>query len=469
MKVGTTLVAAIAALGLISSLAVLMPDNSEQEKIQAIENNIKVYSDKKMTTEAVKEYQKLLQYEKYSNDYEKWGEYQQYCRSNKLSDEFVYASRKMLALNSDDVQPARDVLDWYKENDSDQAYYWLALLRDNLPSESYKEFGEYYDTIKGNYFFEATGYKELGDWSSACFGKDKNESYLIGKNDKDEACVIGADGNELIKGGFENIYSFSYNERLVAADNDDQIVYVDLQKNRKKVPYDYRSGELLYHNYLGPYYNGIANYCGNDEKWGFLNSNAEIISEKYDYVTSGSEGIFAVKNSNGKWSIIIQNSSGGLERLRDTNYDEIKLDEYGCMTKNGVFFGLTGDSWYLNKIVADEKGNYGIETPDAAYEDVKMFGDLGAVKVSGQWGFVDNTGAMVIEPQFEDAKSFSCGFAAVKKSNQWGYIDKEGKVIINYAFSDANSFSKYGVAAVKSDDEWGLIKLKEYEINGGTY
>lgn len=469
MKVGTTLAAAIAALGLVSSLAVLMPDNSEQEEIQAIENDIKVYKDKKMPAEAASEYQKLLKYEKYSNDYEKWEEYQEYCLNNKLTDEFVSASKKLLELNSDDVRPARDVLDWYKDNDPDRVYSWLAVLREKLSAENNKEFDEYYDSIKGGYFIEATGYKELGDWSAASFGKDKTETYLIGKNDKDEACVIGADGNVLIKSGFDSVYSFSCEEHLAAVNDGGQIVYVDPQNVRKRVPYDYSKGELLDHSYLGPYYNGVSNYCGENGKWGFLNSDAEVIAEGYEYASSGSEGIFAVKNSTGKWSIISQKPSGSLERLKDTDYVDIKLDEYGCMTKNKVFFGSTGDSWYMNKIVADEKGNYSIETYDTAYEDVKIFGDYGAVKASGLWGFSDDSGAIIIEPQFDDAKSFSCGFAAVKKNDQWGYIDETGKIIINYSFSDANSFSKYGIASVKQNDVWSLIKLEEYEITGGTH
>lgn len=468
MKAGAALTAAIAVLGITASLTVAKPDNSEQERLRSIQNNIETYKNKKMPAEAVAEYQKMLKYEQFSNDYDKWGEYKTYCYDNGFVDEFIYAGRKMLSLNSEEVQPARDILDWYKDNDPDRAYSWLALLRNNLSPECYEEFGEYYDTIKGRYFIEATGYKELGDWSAASFGKNGTEAYLIGINRDDKLCVINAEGRELIKGEFENIYSFSYDEKLIATDDDEQIVYVDTKNSRKRVPYDYNSGELLKHSYLGPYYNGIANYCGDDEKWGFLNKGADIITTGYDYATPGAEGIFAIKKSEGKWSVLRQNSTGALEKLQDTDYDDIKTDEYGYMIKNGVFFGSSGGAWYLNRIVSDDKKNYSIETSGVSFEDVKVFGELGAVKISGQWGFVDNKGNIVIEPQFDDAKSFSCGFAAVKKNDEWGYIDTTGKVIINYAFSSANSFSSYGVAAVKQNDEWSLIKLNEYEVRGGT-
>lgn len=123
----------------------------------------------------------------------------------------------------------------------------------------------------------------------------------------------------------------------------------------------------------------------------------------------------------------------------------------------------------MNKIVVDEDGNYGVQKLDTAYEDAKVFGDLGAVKISGKWGFVNYDGELVIPAEYEDAKSFSCGFAAVKRNGKWGYADMAGKVIIECTFEDANSFNRYGIGSIKRDGEWNLIQLKEYEISEGVY
>lgn len=469
MKVGLVLTAAIAALGLAASVTALTPDNSEQEAIQSIQYNIEVYKNKKMYSEAVSEYKKLFGYEQFSKDYDTWAEYKTYCFEHGFSDEFISAGKKMLSLNINELQPARDILEFYKTNNPDLTYSWIAQLRSNLPDESYREFGEYYDTIKGQYVYEETGFKELKDWSAAAFGKNGTEAYLIGTDREDKLCVIDANGRKLINGTFDTIYSYSYNDSLIATDNDGQIVYTNKDRSRKRVPYDYDNKALINHVYLGPYHNGIANYSDAEGKWGLLNNRADVIADGYEYATSGSDGIFAVKQSGGKWTVLRQNSSGGLSVLKETDYDDIRIDEYGYMEKYGVFFGQSGGVWYMNRIVVDDKGNYSVEIPDITFEDVKVFGDLGAVKISGQWGFADKSGNIVIEPQFDDAKSFSCGFAAVKKNGSWGYIDNTGKVIINYIFSDANTFSRYGVAGVKEGEEWNLIRLKEYEISGGTY
>jgi hypothetical protein len=44
--------------------------------------------------------------------------------------------------------------------------------------------------------------------------------------------------------------------------------------------------------------------------------------------------------------------------------------------------------------------------------------------------------------QFDDCRSFSEGLAVVKIEDKWGYIDKTGKIVINPQFDDAGGFHK---------------------------
>ena len=53
----------------------------------------------------------------------------------------------------------------------------------------------------------------------------------------------------------------------------------------------------------------------------------------------------------------------------------------------------------------------------------------------------------IIDPQYEDAQNFSGDYAAVKKNGKWGYIDETGKVVIDFKYDWAGLFSE-GVAAV---------------------
>ncbi len=52
------------------------------------------------------------------------------------------------------------------------------------------------------------------------------------------------------------------------------------------------------------------------------------------------------------------------------------------------------------------------------------------IEQNGKWGFIDKTGKVVIEPQFDDAWLFrEGGLASVKIGDKHGYIDKTGKYV----------------------------------------
>ncbi len=60
---------------------------------------------------------------------------------------------------------------------------------------------------------------------------------------------------------------------------------------------------------------------------------------------------------------------------------------------------------------------------------------------------------VIIDPQHEDADSFSQGLAAVKKDGKWGYIDMEDSTVIPFQFDYAFSFSE-GLAVVGTLGEY---------------
>ena len=71
----------------------------------------------------------------------------------------------------------------------------------------------------------------------------------------------------------------------------------------------------------------------------------------------------------------------------------------------------------------------------------------------GRYGYINAEGKYIINPQFDDAGSFSGGLAAVKMG-KWGYIDKSGKVLINPQFDEAYAFSD-NLAVIKSGGHFG--------------
>jgi hypothetical protein len=63
------------------------------------------------------------------------------------------------------------------------------------------------------------------------------------------------------------------------------------------------------------------------------------------------------------------------------------------------------------------------------------------------WGFIDETGAWVIEPRFQDAYRFQEGLARVEIAGKWGYIDEKGELVVDAQFTEAHDFSE-GLARV---------------------
>jgi len=86
---------------------------------------------------------------------------------------------------------------------------------------------------------------------------------------------------------------------------------------------------------------------------------------------------------------------------------------------------------------------------------------LSAILKDGKCGYMDQTGSIVISPEYEYACRFSEGLAGVRKDGKWGFIDKTGKTIIPFEYDCANPVNEMlfseGLAAVRKDSKFGYI------------
>ena len=82
------------------------------------------------------------------------------------------------------------------------------------------------------------------------------------------------------------------------------------------------------------------------------------------------------------------------------------------------------------------------------YDDIDCLSEgLAVVKRDGKYGFIDNTGQVVIPPKYDLAWDFSEGLARVSQNGKAGFIDNTGKVVIPLKYDKADSFYN-GVAGV---------------------
>lgn len=110
---------------------------------------------------------------------------------------------------------------------------------------------------------------------------------------------------------------------------------------------------------------------------------------------------------------------------------------------------------------------------EAQYEDVLAFSEGLAAVRRGKWGFIDRSGKFVIEPQFDDVSSFSEGLAPASHSSlAWGFIDRTGTWKIEPKFQTACRFSD-SRAAVMTGDGFGSYQFKvsddRYEVRGAHW
>lgn len=85
------------------------------------------------------------------------------------------------------------------------------------------------------------------------------------------------------------------------------------------------------------------------------------------------------------------------------------------------------------------------------------------------YGFIDSSGRIVISPQYQSASPFSEGLAVVctgdcslnrKKPHQFGYVGREGNIVIPLQFGEAHSFKESVAAVCIGECAW---------ISGGGY
>lgn len=93
---------------------------------------------------------------------------------------------------------------------------------------------------------------------------------------------------------------------------------------------------------------------------------------------------------------------------------------------------------------------------------------IATVSVDGKYGYINEKGAYIINPMFDEARDFDGNeLALVKVNGKYGYINIYGEYIIEPIFYNASSFEEDGYAGVKlsDDDDWQYINTLGEFVN----
>lgn len=189
------------------------------------------------------------------------------------------------------------------------------------------------------------------------------------------------------------------------------------------------------------------------EKWGYINTKGEYkINPQFQDAQFFRDGLAKVLSVDGKVGYISE----------DGKYVIPAKYKSGTPFQEGLAF-VVSDGGYPTCI--DKSGETKFQLKQAKYafwfsEGLAMFQTS-----DEKFGFVDESGKVIINPQFEYARPFHEGYAAICQNKKWGFIDKSGKIVINPQFEGVMDFRK-GKAAFYNGKQCGFIDTKgSYAIN----
>ncbi|WP_197454160.1 WG repeat-containing protein [Stieleria varia] len=222
------------------------------------------------------------------------------------------------------------------------------------------------------------------------------------------------------------------------------------------------------------------------EKWGLCNFQGEVLIQPlYEDVDAFSDSLARVNigaklrfpgfMEGGKTGYINRNG----ESVIACSFDELGWGFHngyatvgdGLIDRNGVIqFSRVGIGYIFSDGVInvcsfkDDPTTDYVDATGMINFTVEGYGEefaegLAVVSDNKLAGFVDQSGAYVIQPRFEDAHSFSNGLAGVSVGmGRWGYIDRSGKLVTPTHFNEVRPAAKefaiahYGGTQQTADD-----------------
>lgn len=287
-------------------------------------------------------------------------------------------------------------------------------------------------------FIGYTSYDEIGGLNSGYYFVKSEENW--GYCNKKGSLVIG--------NSYSNAGPFM-NDVAPVTDLEGNTLYIDKNGYKKiNIP------KKLKCKKAGAYMQeGIALLCNG--KYGYYDKNFEFMFGSYDYASAMYNSVAAVKNGE-SWYLV--NEKG--KEINKSPYTDVKSTGIEIINIIDCIFVQSNGKY----IIVNSKGH---QIGSGKYDDAVCFNldKIAAVKIGNSWGFVDDNGKTVIEPQYENARSFSSGLAAVKQNGKWGYINSENKNVIKCTFDDCLDFNNEGYAFVKNEGEDKYVVLGLYSKN----
>lgn len=265
---------------------------------------------------------------------------------------------------------------------------------------------------------------------------DASRPYVFPTDGSAATSVVQLDGNytavsenatPLLEGIYDDL-GF-YGDGYYPACIDGEYCYIDTNEYRRRVP-DFSV------TWLGSFSEKYAAFCHGEKDengessekkglYGYLDVDMHSYAVQYKFAGTFYNGYAAVEDTDGKWYLIDHD----FQKINDTGFDEILMDENGISTYGSVFWGKQNGEYALYGVDGSRRG-------EDTFSEVKLFKteEPCAVKFSnGLWGFYTVDGKAEVQGTYTDALSYAAGIAGVKAEGEefWTVIESDQRVIFD--------------------------------------
>ena len=217
-------------------------------------------------------------------------------------------------------------------------------------------------------------------------------------------------------------------------------------------------------SFAGDFHDGLAIVKSND-KYGYINHSGEIvIAPKFDFAGDFHDGLAKVEiyyiwgslnPDNVKCGFINKAGEFFITQKDWFDYSYGDFHEGLCWIQNRIWFNENEDKYGF----IDKTGNVVI---DFQYDQVEDFHDgLAIVKIDGKEGMIDKTGSIVIKPEYDFLGYFHDSIACFENhfghSANIGYINKSGQIILNPQYYEYIGRINSGMIIVEKDGKCGFV------------
>ena len=303
------------------------------------------------------------------------------------------------------------------------------------------------------------------------------------KNDKDAYLMTVENGRYGLYKNMQKVIANEYNS--IEYDNTNQVLAIE--KVAKYGMYDLYGNMILPIQYDDITFAGTIITAHKDGKLLTFDTNGNIKKDcNYTNINpTKSPNYYVSIDLNGNYGVL--DSNGNVLVNNEYNYIEYAFDKYFICTKNGKMgiIDYTGNSVIANNydVIQNITGTnivqaiYANSNTSEIYnknmnkvsetKNAHIYIESNYVKILSE----DSIEYMDFDGNEKEAKDIlkSNNIFAKKENGKWGYVDNTGNIIVDFKYDFALDINEYGYGAIKEGDKWGVVNKDGTVIKEPTY